>query len=257
MKVKKRFHQLVRCIKGPVNTAVIDLLKGHVYQVKNEFVKRFEDEEYREIGSFIEFLEAEELVIEVGETAWIPVLEPEPKDKDELPFIIEMDDGVEPQLISRLFGDFNVVKIHFYGKNKPEEILPGVEIVREEKNFRRCIEMSTIDGELKKITEPFYNLNREFNTCWGRKIAVTSDLKVRPCIHSKIIIGDLTGDDIDDIMESALTYWAITKDRVDKCKNCELRYVCFDCREIALRKGGNLFATNPNCSYNPQAGTWS
>jgi MoaA/NifB/PqqE/SkfB family radical SAM enzyme len=40
-------------------------------------------------------------------------------------------------------------------------------------------------------------------------------------------------------------------------KGCELKYVCFDCREIASRKNNDLLAANPYCLYDPYTGVWS
>lgn len=58
------------------------------------------------------------------------------------------------------------------------------------------------------------------------------------------------------MLEKAKKYWLITKDRIKKCKDCELRYVCFDCREIVKRKTNDLYASNPYCKYNPYKGIW-
>jgi radical SAM protein with 4Fe4S-binding SPASM domain len=96
------------------------------------------------------------------------------------------------------------------------------------------------------------------NSCWAKKIAVTKDGKIRPCIYSNIVIGNMYDDeDIQSVVKKALKYWDINKDKVEKCKNCELRYACFDCREIAQRKSnGNLYAKNPYCNYDPFKGKW-
>ena len=35
--------------------------------------------------------------------------------------------------------------------------------------------------------------------------------------------------------------WAITKDKIDKCRDCEFRYVCTDCRAF-LEEPDNEFS---------------
>ncbi|MCP5108716.1 MAG: grasp-with-spasm system SPASM domain peptide maturase, partial [bacterium] len=77
------------------------------------------------------------------------------------------------------------------------------------------------------------------------------------CIYSNIVIGDIMSEDTGEILEKLQTYWHITKDKVEKCKDCELRYVCFDCREIPSRKSGDLYSVNPICKYDPYNGTWN
>ena len=73
------------------------------------------------------------------------------------------------------------------------------------------------------------------NSCWGHKIAITKDSILRPCIYSGINLGKLDTIKFNQLIDSIKIYWDLTKDHIDKCKDCELRYVCFDCREIARR----------------------
>ena len=83
------------------------------------------------------------------------------------------------------------------------------------------------------------------------------DGTARPCIQSQIILGRIFTGDVNMIVEKAREYWKLTKDKVEKCKDCELRYVCFDCREIAMREGRKISSTNPYCRYDPYTGNWS
>ena len=60
------------------------------------------------------------------------------------------------------------------------------------------------------------------------------------------------------IIDKIEKHWYLTKDEIETCKICELRFSCFDCREIAYRKSmGDLYAKNPNCGYNPKTGIWN
>lgn len=254
----KRFHQLVICEKGPVNTAIIDLLKGNIYQVENQLIEKFINGEHEGLELFIEDLENEELIIEVDKTTWIPGVvlgldeeKNETEDDDEISFLLELEEGVNLPLIEKLFKNFRIFRVNYYGKNRIENFFQGINIVYKEKDFSGCLEMSKFSGKLLKTSEDLYKFNLKYNSCWGKKISVTKDHKVRPCIFSEIITGDLKIDDIGEILVRAQKYWIITKDKVEICKVCELRHVCFDCREIARKSGNNLFASNPNCKYNP------
>ena len=68
----KRFHQFVILERGPVKTAIIDFLKGDVYQVENTVIELFKIREYEEIADFIQSCKKEELIVEVDEKLWIP-----------------------------------------------------------------------------------------------------------------------------------------------------------------------------------------
>ena len=98
--------------------------------------------------------------------------------------------------------------------------------------------------------------NKTYNTCWKKQIAVQDNGDVTPCIFSDHVTGNIFKDKIYDIIPKMEKYWKISKDKVKKCKDCELRYICFDCRVIACKKGGGLYAENPNCHYVPATGQW-
>jgi radical SAM protein with 4Fe4S-binding SPASM domain len=256
-KKKKRFHQFVVIEKGPVNSAIMDFLKGRVYQVENEFIKKFEEAKYEEIPDFVHSLQEEGLIIEVEEKAWIPVIEPDEEDDEELSFMIEIEEGADPALVKRRFSDFTLSGINYYGEDPPAEIIPDVAVSQAVVDFDACLELSRVTAEFFKLKETHYRFNREFNSCWGKKIAVMRDGKVRPCIYSEVVIGDLNTEPAADILERARGYWEITKDKVKRCRDCELRYICFDCREIARREENDLHAPNPHCSYDPHTGKWA
>jgi radical SAM protein with 4Fe4S-binding SPASM domain len=239
MKVKK-FHQFIVLEKGPVNTAIVDLLKGDVYQIGNNFVEKFLERKYREIPDFIRMLEEEDLCFEVESADWIPYISFDEL-KDDY-FHVQIEEGSDVDEIRSRFSDYSI----------------SISIsTLEEKDFNRCQESVKCDGNFPGINETYYHFNRYYNSCWGKKITVLKDGTARPCIHSQIILGRIFTGDVNMIVEKAGEYWKLTKDKVEKCKDCELRYVCFDCREIAMREGRKTSSTNPYCRYDPYTGNWS
>ena len=68
----KRFHQFVVLEKGPVNTAIIDFLKGNIYQIQNEMVDKLLAGKYSDIIDFVQTLEIEELIFDVDAGEWVP-----------------------------------------------------------------------------------------------------------------------------------------------------------------------------------------
>ena len=214
-----------------------------------------------EISDFLEFFKKEKSLIQVEDGTWIPRVEFGKKpEKGKRLIFLEIEEGVDVEWISRIFSsvsDLFVKEIHYYGSYIPTGFQPGVQILKMNKDFSRCIEYCRITQFFRKIGEDFYALNVKLNSCWGTKLAVTKDNMVRPCIYSEIELGNLKNENIIDILNEAFKYQTITKDKVEKCKDCELRYACFDCREIARRKNGSLYSPNPYCNYDPYKGTWN
>lgn len=259
----EKFHQYVMTETGPVKTAVIDFLKSNVFHIENEVINDFKKGRYEKTERFVKAAKEEELTITVSPDTWIPDifdLERQRSLLDKLlaseSFSIEIEKGVDLEIIKEKFADFDIPVIFYYGNNEIGPVLGNTKIVSCEKDFEACVEKCRVTGRFGYIDEELYFLNTNFNSCWGKKIAITTDLKIRPCIYSRIIIGDLIRDEIMDVILKAKEYWHLTKDNVKKCKDCELRYVCFDCREIAYRKNNDLYEENPNCLYDPYSGTW-
>lgn len=262
----KKFHQFIHVEKGLVNSAVIDLLKGNVYHVENETIEKLEKGAYQEIREFIKSAEEEQLMIDVNPSRWVPdlKLDPAPDEEDnETSMELHLDEGLDINLdaLLNLFKEYNIYKIVYYGREIPQTQHYQGKIVIKEKDFQVCEKMACVDGDFQQITESTYLFNRRYNSCWGTKIAITRDGKIQPCIYSGINVGDVadlvSGKlEVDDLIEKMKEYWALTKDKVQTCKDCELRHTCFDCREIAHRQGNDLLAVNPNCLYNPYNGTW-
>ncbi len=258
----KRFHQFVRIERGPVNAAIIDLLTGTIFQVPKAVVDKFEAGSHRDIREFLEVVQKEKLVIEIDPLRWIPAndteLDESKKENQDIGLELHIEESVNLNEILQAFRRYPVYKIYYYGVEVPPDLNTNLEVELKEKNFGRCVELADVTGNFGKSPEPIVCFNMRYNSCWGAAIAITSDGKIRPCIHSLIEIGTIEQDldDIDSLLERMLPYWEYTKDKVERCRDCEFRYVCFDCREIAMRKNGEIDDPNPSCNYNPYTGDW-
>ncbi len=262
-----RFHQFIHVEKGKVNSAVIDLLKGNVYHVENHIIKKLEEHRYDEITQFLNDARDENLLIEVNENTWIPRddfgIEPLlDLSGNEEPLYLELhvDEKINLSLLLEKFKKRNIAKIIYYSTQIPPEITQPERIVLKEKNHSTCYTITTVVGNFSRIDQSFYSFNLKHNSCWGQKIAFSSEGKIKPCIYSHISIMDFNPDvldfDIDTVISLLQKYWDISKNKVEKCKDCEFRYICFDCREIPFEQYRNIFAPNPLCKYDPDKGSW-
>lgn len=101
------------------------------------------------------------------------------------------------------------------------------------------------------VNPGFFHRARRYNPCWWGQVAVSPTGIVYPCVFSRTLpIGDLREKTLTWILEKAAnSFWLINLDRVDKCKDCELRYACMDCRALCLNNGRGLYGSQPRCSY--------
>lgn len=99
----------------------------------------------------------------------------------------------------------------------------------------------------------FFYLSHKYNPCWRGELAVSPKGQVFPCVFARqITIGDLKTETISTILDRVKqSYWTITLDQVEKCRDCEFRYACMDCRALVLNNGGGLYDCQIRCNYDP------
>jgi len=95
------------------------------------------------------------------------------------------------------------------------------------------------------------------NTCLNRKIAIDADGNIKNCPSMKESFGNIK----DTTLEEAINkpgfkkYWNITKDRITKCKDCEFRHICTDCRAY-LENPNDIYSAPLKCGYDPYTCKW-
>lgn len=101
--------------------------------------------------------------------------------------------------------------------------------------------------------------NASGNSCLQGKLAITESGSVFPCIFARqVALGSIMKNSLQEIITNSITkdFWQLTKDSVLVCRDCEYRYVCGDCRALALTQSGCIEAPYPRCTYNPYSGNW-
>lgn len=117
------------------------------------------------------------------------------------------------------------------------------------------------------IKPPFYTDEQTFyraqrcHSCLTGKIAVTADGDVIPCIFARNqLCGNIITAPLAEILrgEPLKNIWHTTKDNIEKCKDCEYRYACNDCRPLAQGSDSQKrwLACSAGCSYDPYTGKW-
>ena len=104
------------------------------------------------------------------------------------------------------------------------------------------------------INPEYFYTAHHWNTCWGGELAITSKGQVLPCIFARDeILGNVYHQNLKQIIESPKTqrFWKITSDKIEKCKDCEYRYACMDCRVLSIKAGEGLFGKPVRCDYDP------
>lgn len=107
--------------------------------------------------------------------------------------------------------------------------------------------------QLPRITKESFFHSKKYHPCWGKRLAITSGGDILPCIFArKKKLGNVREIALWKLLKnrSHEKYWYLTKDRIDRCKDCEYRYACFDCRVMESEATRQLRGME-YCNYNP------
>ncbi len=103
------------------------------------------------------------------------------------------------------------------------------------------------------INPQYFHYSRIYHPCWRGELAISADGNVFPCVFTrKMSLGNIKSKRLSDIVfEQKETTWKINLDKIEKCKDCEFRYACMDCRALSIGNGLGLYGAPIRCNYDP------
>ncbi len=127
------------------------------------------------------------------------------------------------------------------------------------RNFSHCgkVNIQYFSTNLPKVSEAM-----NFNSCLNKKISVDIDGNIRNCPSMPKAFGNIKSTTLQAAFQSAdfKEYWAVTKDDIAICKDCEFRYICTDCRAYTERTATDISGLDVSkplkCGYNPYTAEW-
>lgn len=102
-----------------------------------------------------------------------------------------------------------------------------------------------------------YLESQHHNTCLNRKMSIDTEGNIKNCPSMTKSYGNIKDTWLFDI--ASKTYfqkvWHIKKDEITKCKDCEFRHICTDCRAY-IENPEDKFSAPLKCGYNPYTCEW-
>lgn len=90
--------------------------------------------------------------------------------------------------------------------------------------------------------------------CGTQYCRITPDGKLTPCPYLPEVAGDLAQQSFGEIWRGAPLFRALREGHLGgKCGVCEYRALCGGCRARAFATEGDVLASDPSCTYEPQA----
>lgn len=116
-----------------------------------------------------------------------------------------------------------------------------------------------LNQELSTNLFQFTN-NLIYHPCLGNSLTITHNGNLIPCAMLRsYVFGNIKKMRIYDIFqekkEDIDKIWKMNLDELEKCTNCEFRYVCMDCRALEIHQTGKIRGKEL-CNYEPSTGKW-
>jgi len=102
--------------------------------------------------------------------------------------------------------------------------------------------------------------NKKFHPCLGNSLAISWTGEVMPCIMLRShTLGNIRNKCLytcfEKKEEEIKRLWTMNLDSIQKCRACEFRYACTDCRALEEKLTGDLYGKKL-CNYVPERGVW-
>jgi SPASM domain peptide maturase of grasp-with-spasm system len=99
--------------------------------------------------------------------------------------------------------------------------------------------------------------SQHHNTCLNRKISIDVNGDIKNCPSIAKSYGNIKNTKLIDVVNNHefQKVWHIKKDEITKCKDCEFRYVCTDCRAY-IENPNDMYSAPLKCAYNPYTCEW-
>jgi len=128
------------------------------------------------------------------------------------------------------------------------------------------VSSNIIDHKSCGIISPNYFTNNlssiseshHYNTCLNRKISIDIDGNIKNCPSMTKSFGNIKDTTLDEALNKPefKKYWNLKKDDITKCKDCEFRHICTDCRAY-IEDPEDIYSAPLKCGYDPHTGEWS
>ncbi len=194
------------------------------------------------------------------------------------PYKIISDEILEHICLNCLYIPIDTIRIEAEKDDpeKIEKILKNIDSQRVELFVEEGLSASRVDGYRKQarvfefehfesgekdISEPIVDTfnffyTKHYNPCIGHQVAIDTAGQIKYCLWSDQELGNLVTDNLKDLIIGGAfdEYWEMSKDRIDLCKECELRYNCNDCRVDQLKNNHSMDSKPSFCNYDPLVG---
>lgn len=168
----------------------------------------------------------------------------------------EADEEANDRLILGLLeANHRITEIVFHSASRDDSNVFGnmLTIIYTTQPVRDETCCGQVSPEYLVAQTQLYIESQHVNNCLFQKIAIDKTGAVKNCPSMRESFGEIARKpDLEKIVRSERfrRLWQVNKDRIDVCRDCELRYVCQDCRAY-VADPADEYSKPAKCQYDP------
>ncbi|MFV8328472.1 grasp-with-spasm system SPASM domain peptide maturase [Flavobacterium sp. ZS1P14] len=172
---------------------------------------------------------------------------------------IKYRDGLETELINLKKTFFRITEIIFYDVDITNDS-EVKKFIYEKKSLSEVLSMTIYNHDDFVLSFENFNESLSFNTAYNRTIFIDLNGDIKRHIEDQSVFGNIDIADLNEVVdnEEVKKFWAISKDKILICKDCEFRYICPDGSIPFKEKETDIFySTKTKCNYDPYKNLWN
>ena len=156
-------------------------------------------------------------------------------------------------------SNFKITKLILHSSNNKNKVFSNTTfevqfLDYKLQSFKNC---GIVDRKYFTVSKEKVLESLHYNSCLHKKVAIDHFGNIKNCPAMPESYGNINDTTLEEAIEHPefKKYWSITKDEILKCKDCEFRQVCTDCRAF-VEVPENHHSKPLKCGYDPYTGKW-
>jgi SPASM domain peptide maturase of grasp-with-spasm system len=175
-----------------------------------------------------------------------------------LHFIVPVDENLNEIIANEMISFHRLNQLTIYNSKDKFEI-EGIPFVLSF-STQNSIDNSNcgcIDPAQFNCNIASYYANNKSNNCLSQKLSIDQYGDIKNCPSKKESFGKLKDINLERTVQLSefRKEWHITKESILICSDCELRWMCSDCR-VFIQDESNPLSKPSKCGYNPYINKW-
>ncbi|SDP99157.1 SPASM domain peptide maturase, grasp-with-spasm system [Mucilaginibacter sp. OK268] len=124
----------------------------------------------------------------------------------------------------------------------------GARVIYSKLNYKELL-VSTVDFQNFSVNISSFLEAQKANLFYNKKLVINATGNIVKNLDNSKSYGVLGQCDLNEVFTTTdyMSFWKIGKDLIEGCRNCEMRYCCFDPREPMFENSANNYRYSSGC----------